>query len=270
MALPFVQHGAEEIVEKQRSALNTSRFISPSKDKPLQIVPLVPFEAIGNESTIISYAIYEIWWDGDAVDALKDTLSEEDGRRLRKKSEFPQLSADPEVDPGTWLMANPEIIENCKVKTSSRYRNSGDTAITKKRVYMVPVLWLNDPDLEGDQPPFEVKMFKFTQSTIFDGFKSYYEASSGRFKHHTFSIVKDAKQPRYNVVALDPYTDYVPALDIEAEEMITMTTRSEQEEHLALYGIGIPPVPENKRHIVEAMEEVEEVDEDDEWDEEEE
>lgn len=277
MVLPFIDYGAEEIdASVKRSATNTNRFLSPNSKEPVRIVPLVEFQSNGtDDKTIVSYVAHKIWWNADGVKALKadmEAKGDPNANNVKQVTEFPMLSTDPEIDPGMWLANNPEAIANANVEVSTRYRKEGDPTIDKSRVYMFPVLWLNDPDLDGN-PPFEVKMFKFTQATVYDGLKGYY-AQTGMFAGYEYSIMKDDKVNRYNVMRLSEYGGFIPELDIKAEEMISMTTRDEQVERLALYGIEVPPVPSAKAHIVEAMQgkkEEPEVVEDggDDWEEEE-
>lgn len=250
---------------------NTSRFITPSKDNPLQVVPLVDFEYNGKDPSILGYRGVKIWWDKDSVEERRKELEDEGVEGFEKtfqSTAFPIFCSDPEIDVGTWLVNNPEVIENAKVKPSTRFRKKDEPAIRAEYVHLVPVLWINDPDLNDTLEAFEPRLLKYTQSTIHEGFEIYYRESGGMFKGNRFSIqmAKDGK--KYVVNGFGEYHGYMPELDFDPEELIGLTTRKEIEERLALYGIEVPPVPPEKLHILAALEGTEQTDDaEDEWDE---
>lgn len=274
----FIKRGSNEIEEASaRSGMNTSRFLSPGKDKKLHVVPLVDLEVAGDNDVIIAYPFHKIWWEQNSVKERKTELEAEGNEQANKMfmvTEFPKLCNDPDIDPGTWLREHPEVFEGTSVEASTRYRKPGDSPITSGMNYLLPALWVNDPDLEEGQEAFEVKMLKFHQSSIFDNFKTIYQESGGIFKGTRFSITINEDGNSYNVVNLGEYKGYIPELDIDAEEFIGLTRREEIVERLELYGVTIPPVPENKKAILAAMqgdadnvEEIPDDEDEDEWEE---
>lgn len=276
----FIQHGAQEIDEAGNSAVNTNRFISPNSKETLQVVPLVDMEqTIPGQPVVIGYHSWKIWWDAQSAEKRRTELEAQNNEmagKLFQVTEFPRLCADPDVDPGSWLQKNEAVIETAKVDVSTKYRKDGDPLISLSQIYLIPVLWINDPALngpEGPLDPFEVKILKITQKSVYEGLKAFFKDSGGRFRNHLFSIRKDEKRPTYIVVGIEPWTKFTPELDVKPEEFIGMTTRKEIEERLELYGISIPPVPDNKKHILEMIEgtpdeDEPEVEEDDEWEDE--
>jgi len=249
---------AASVAEKSANGgQNTGKFLIPGKNNPeLRVVPLVDLDSsFPNDDLVVGYMEYILYWDATDLEEKKKTNPELEG--LRSIFSWPKISSDPEIDPGTWLMANTDVFKNAKVKTSTMYKRSLDKPMDLKKVYLTAVLWLNKPpstDGNNDEEDNSVRVLKTTQKSIEGGLKDVYELAT-TIKGMAINIKLAADGKSYAVVCIGPAKQDLPTeLGLKIEDYVGFRTRQAIVDTLAQYGVTVPPVPENKKAELAAIE----------------
>jgi hypothetical protein len=249
----FVQQGDDAIKESEaRNAINTNRIFRITKDlKIVELVPLADFVSDGTNQTILAYDRWEGWIDTDSLETFK---KDNDIENMSKFINFPMIHpTDPDIDPGLWLKKNLEEVDGADVKFSSEWSNDPKDPFTVHKVYLLPCVWVNNPDLNGEEP-FEEHVFEYKQKTIHSALRGFYDAA-GVFRGNLFKISKDKGGKSFSAINLGEYDGFKPTeLTVEMMDYIGFTTRQAIVDKLAVIGINVPPVPKEKQHILDAIE----------------
>lgn len=266
MGASFIKSGAKavstsvsETKQAASSGLNTSKFLTAGKNNDdLRVVPLVEYDsAYPDEDLVIGYPEVVVYWDKAEFDELKKTDTTLEG--VGSIYSFPSFSTDVDIDVGLWLKANPEAFQNAKIKTSTMYGRKLENPVDIRKIILCPVLWLNKPEQSenNDEKDDNIRVLKIHQATLQKAIDGVWDVTN-KFKHHSMAIKavrENGSIKSYSCVQIGKYEGDIPTeFGFDVQDYVGFTTRQAIVDKMAAYGVIVPPVPEDKRAILQAIE----------------